>query len=110
MSRPSESARETTEEDEAYAENTPLTELLGESARVRIISTFVGKRNREMNISQIARWSGAARKTVYEHIDELEELGAIESYNDGGQTRYTLADTAVAQKLWELDGATLQEL
>jgi DNA-binding transcriptional ArsR family regulator len=98
------------ETDESYAENTPLTELLGESARVRIISTFVGKRNRELNISQIARWSGAARKTVYEHIDDLEDLGVIESYDDEGQTRYTLADSDVASKLWELDGLTLQRL
>lgn len=95
---------------ESYAEDTPLVELFGNSARPRILSVFATKRNREFSISELSRQAGVARNTVYDNIDHLEEIGAVESVEGGQGNRYTAAETKVATKLYELSGVTLKRL
>lgn len=97
-------------ETEAYADGTPLVELLGETARVKLISVFVGKRSREFTISELAENAGISRKSVYNHVDALVEFGVAEQVDASGGTRYRTADTAVAETCFELDGVILQAL
>lgn len=96
--------------EEAYADGTPIVELFGDSARVKLLSVFVGKRSREFTISELAENAGISRKSVYNHVDDLVGLGVAEPIDTGSGTRYRMAHTAVAQKLFELDGVTLQQL
>lgn len=93
-----------TDTAEAAVEDMPLLGLLGESARVRIIQAFVANRERELNVSEVAREAGIARSTVYDHLDDLLALGVLEERGK----RYTLAETDLAQGLYEAEGLTLQ--
>ena len=100
---------ETASESEAYAAGTPLVGLLGDSARVKIASVFATQRTREFSISELARQAGVSRKTAYGHIDKLEALGVVESRDVAQGQRYRYADDSpVAEKLYELNGVTLQ--
>jgi hypothetical protein len=48
---------------------------------------------------------------VYDHLDALLKCGAVEVARETAQgDRYQLADTDVGEKLYELEGVTLQEL
>jgi len=95
---------ETTSETEAYADDTPLVDLFGESARTRILAAVVGNRQRELNVSELARQAGVARPTVYDHLDDLIDIGAIEERGK----RYTLADSDLGEMLHKTEGTALK--
>lgn len=96
--------------DEAYADGTPLVELFGDDARTRLCSVFAGRRSREFTVTELADAAGLTRKSVYEHVDDLVELGVAEEVDAGSSRRFTTAETDVARKCYELDGAVLQHL
>ncbi|MFD1588522.1 winged helix-turn-helix domain-containing protein [Halorientalis brevis] len=98
------------ESTEAYADDTPLVELFGENARTRILAAIVGNRKRELSVSELAREAGVARKTVYDHIDELVEIDAVEAREGGQGNRYTLADTELGELLYKTEGIALRNL
>lgn len=102
--------RTTTVEGEAYADGLPLVEVFGDGARARLVAVFATKRDREFTVAELARQSGLARKSVYEHVDDLVELGVAEAVDRGSATRYRTADSEVAQKCYELNGVALQRL
>jgi DNA-binding transcriptional ArsR family regulator len=93
-----------------FADNTPLVELLGDHARPRILAVLTAHKSRDFNVSELARHAGLARKTVYNHVDALEAAGAIAAHETKQGPRYTLAETDVGEKVWELEGVTLQHL
>ena len=95
---------ETTSETEAYADDTPLVDLFGESARTRILAAVVGNRQRELNVSELARQAGVARPTVYDHLDDLIDIGAIEERGK----RYALADSDLGEMLHKTEGIALK--
>ncbi|PSQ33814.1 MAG: ArsR family transcriptional regulator [Halobacteriales archaeon SW_8_66_22] len=100
------------QESESFADGTPLVELFGSPARTKLLSVFVDERDRDLNISELARQAGVARSTVYDHLDRLEELGIIvETRATGPGSRYQLSEESeIAQKLYELDGLVLRRL
>lgn len=63
--------------DEPYAENTPLTWIFGDHSKVRIIAAFLSEKDRDINVSDVARLAGIARSTVYEHLEDLVDHGII---------------------------------
>ena len=93
-------------ESEAYADDTPLVELFGDSARVRILAAAVGNRDRELNVSELARQAGIARPTVYDHLDDLVEISALEPRGK----RYTLANSDLGELLYKTEGTALRHL
>lgn len=96
---------------QAFAEGTPLVELFGQPAKSRIISVLVDERSRDLTISEIARQAGIARSTVYDHLDQLQEIEVVvETRETGPSTRYQLADNEIGRRLYELDGLVLQQL
>lgn len=98
-----------TKEDTTPAEEGAISVLFGGPARTRIIEAFVANESRELNVSDISRLSDTARSSVYRHIEELEEIGIIEHFEDTG--RYTLAsDDELAQLLRKVEGITLKRL
>ena len=100
-----------TEPTEAYADDTPLVELFGDSARARVLAAVVGNRKRDLNASELAREAGVARPTVYDHLDELLAVDAIEVARETTQgKRYTLADSDLGELLYKTEGVTLKNL
>lgn len=92
-------------------ERDPIVQLFGNPGRTRIISVFVGDRDREFNVSEIARLADVARSTVYDHLDDLQQLGVIEKAGDTAQgSRYQFADSDVADYVWKLDGVALKQI
>jgi len=92
----------------SFSDNTPLVRLLGDTPRPRIMAVLTAHASREFNISELARHAGVARNTVYDHIDQLVETGAVEAVDAGQGDRYTLSDSDVGEKLRELEGLTLR--
>jgi len=105
-------ATETTQEGEPYAEDTPLTHLFGSSARVKIISALLSEDGTDLNTSDIARLAGVARSTVYDHLDDLRELGIVERTRTVGDSPMYCIDTesSIGRKTAELEGVTLRRL
>ena len=97
---------------EAFADGTPLVELIGEPGRTKLISVFVDERENDLSISELARQAGVARSTVYDHLDDLVELGIVkETRETGPSTRYQLdTDDEIAELLYQLDGLVLKRL
>ena len=97
---------------ESFAEGTPLVELFGKPGRTKLISVFVDERQNDLTVSELARQAGVARSTVYDHLDDLVELGIVkETRETGPSTRYQLdTDDEIAELLYQLDGLVLKRL
>ena len=97
---------------EPYADDTPLTHLFGSGARVKIVAALLGEAGTDLNVSDIARLAGVARSTVYDHIDDLRELGVIEhTRNVGDSPMYRFdADDEVGEHVAKLEGVALRHL
>jgi DNA-binding transcriptional ArsR family regulator len=98
--------------EEAFAEGAPLVELFGRPGRTKLISVFVDERENDLSISELARQAGVARSTVYDHLDDLVELGIVEETRETGpSTRYQLdKEDEIAELLSRLDGLVLKRL
>ena len=98
----------------SYGDEAPLTYLLGDSSRVKVVGAFVAERGRDISISDVARIAGIARSTVYNHIGALERMGVIEhtrDVRDGHSSLYQLnEDSEIADMLYKLEGVTLRKL
>lgn len=98
----------------AYGEDAPLLALFGTPSRTKLISVFVAEKGRDLTVSQLARQAGVSRTTVYDHLDDLLELGVVEetrTTNDGHSTLFQLnADSDIAELCYELEGITLKRL
>lgn len=99
-----------TETTEAYADDTPLLELFGDTARTRIISALVGT-DVDLSASELARQAGIARPTLYDHLEDLEALGVLEAARETAQgKRYQLAEGALGEQLERTEGVALRNL
>jgi len=103
-----------TDADSNYADDAPLMALFGAPAQTKLLSVFVAEKGRDLTVSQVARQAGVSRTTVYDHIDDLLELGVIEETretNDGHSTLYQLnEDSEIAELCYKLEGVTLRQL
>lgn len=97
---------------ESFADNAPLMELFGKPARTRLLSVFVDEGDFDLNVTELARQAGLARSTVYNHLDDLQDLGIIEQTRETGNSkRYRLNnDSKIAELLTKLEGVTLRTL
>jgi DNA-binding transcriptional ArsR family regulator len=97
---------------EAYADDTPLTHLFGSGARVKIVAALLGEDGTDLNVTDIARLAGVARSTVYDHIDELQELGVVEhTRNVGDSPMYRFnGENEVCEYVAKLEGVMLRRL
>lgn len=100
----------TQDDRERAADDLPLVELFGDTARARLLSVLATKRSREFTITELAEETDLTRASVYDHIDDLVDLSVVETVDAGKRTRYRYADSDVAQKCYELSGVTLRRL
>ncbi len=99
----------TTTEDNAFAENHSFMDVFGSPGRTKILAAFVSERGREITVSYVARLAGVSRSTVYNHLDDLKEMGVIEEIDRNGNPYYTLdTDNDLAHELYRLEGIALK--
>lgn len=95
---------------EAYADDTPLLELFGDTARTRIISALLGS-DVDLSASELARQAGIARPTLYDHLEDLQTLGVLEVARETAQgKRYQLAEGELGEQLARTEGVVLRNL
>ncbi|WP_420028542.1 winged helix-turn-helix domain-containing protein [Halorussus lipolyticus] len=96
----------------SYTEESPFVSLLGQPARTKLLAAFVSERGRDLNVSYVADLAGVARSTVYDNLDDLQELGVVEHTRDvGGSPMYQLNENnEIAEELVRLEGVTLNRL
>jgi len=88
----------------AYGEAAALTDLFGDSPRVKIIAVLL-KEGRDINATQIADLGGMSRSSVYEHLHPLITLEVVEKTREiGGSPLYQInKDSTVAKQLAKLE-------
>jgi DNA-binding transcriptional ArsR family regulator len=100
------------ERAEAYADRTPLTEVFGRSARVRILAALLGEHDDDRDVADIARHAGVARSTVYDHLDDLQRLDLVERTRTVGPSptyRFD-ADAELGELVANVAGVALRRL
>ncbi len=101
---------QTSDADTAFADGHPYMDVFGSPGRTKILAAFVSERGRDVTISYVAQLAGVARSTVYDHIEELEELDVVKETREMGQSKYyTLNnDNNLAHELYRLEGIALK--
>lgn len=95
-------------ETECFADGSPITTVFSNRKRTKILAAFVSERDREITVSYAAQLAGVARSTVYNHLDDLEEMGVIEEVDMGDSSLWTLTDSDLAHELYRLEGIALK--
>lgn len=96
---------QTENSNETYAEGSALTELFGESAKTKLIAALLSESDVDLNVTDLADLAGIHRTTVYEHIDNLEDLGIVERTRTvGGSPMYQInRDSQIAKDIAQLE-------
>jgi predicted transcriptional regulator len=99
-------------EAEAFAEGTPLTVVFGDTARAKIVAALLSEHGRDLNVTDIGNLAGVARTTVYDHIDDLQQLGiAVKTREVGGGPMYEVnADSELVEHIMMVEGLAGREL
>lgn len=66
-----------------------LSDLFGDSARVKILEELISNWGTWLKVSEIARMSDLSEKSVYTHIKQLNEIDLLEK-TEGKSTKYRL--------------------
>lgn len=92
-------------ENRAYGEHSALSALLGEGARVLIIAALLSEDHRDMEVKRIAELAGVHRTTVYDHLEDLEDLDVVVNTRSvAGSPLYQInQDSPIAQGLKTLE-------
>ena len=99
-----------TENGAPYAEQTALIDLFGDHPKTKILAVLTAE-SRDINITRLAELAGSSRSTIYDHIDDLQELGVVEQTRKvGGSPLYQLnRDSDIAKKLAQLEWDLIEE-
>lgn len=95
------------EKEKSYAEHSALTDLFGNHPKTKIIAALLSE-SHDVNVSRIAELGGMSRSTVYDHIDDLQELNVVEKTRKvGGSPLYQINKDSESSKLlaqleWEI--------
>lgn len=97
---------------EPYANDTPLVEMFGPNARIKIIAALLGEREHDWNVSDIARSADVARSTVYEHLNDLQQWGiVVQTREVGGAPMYQInTENEIVKHVVEIQGLALERL
>lgn len=99
----------TTTEESAFADGHPFMDVFGSPGRTKILAAFVSERTREITVSYAAQLAGVSRSTVYNHLEDLQEMGLVEEIERGNSTYYTLdEDSELGHELYRLEGIALK--
>lgn len=92
-------------EEDTYANGSALTKLFGESAKTKLIAALLSESDVDLNVTDLADLAGLHRTTVYEHIEDFEELGVVEQTRTvSGSPMYKInRDSQVAEDVAQLE-------
>lgn len=96
----------TQEHAPVYADESLMTTMFGNSAKVKILAALLSEDFHHMNVTDIARLADVHRSTVYDNIDDLQKLGIVAQTREiSGSPMYQLnRDSDLAKHLRELKG------
>lgn len=105
-------ATQTQQQGESFGEGHALTELFGDHPKVKILAALLSESQHDITISDIAELADVHRTTVYDHLDDLEELGVVrETRKAAGSPMYQInRDNTVAEDLHELQLNLIESL
>lgn len=91
--------------DETYAEDSALTQLFGNNPKVKIIAVLLSESDRDVTVTDISELAGLHRTTMYDHLDDLVELGVVVKTREvRGSPMYRInRDLAVAEDIARLE-------
>ena len=104
--------RDTRENRGSYADDAPLVHVFGESGKVKIITALLSERDRDLNVSDIAKIGGVARSTIYNNIDDLQEMGIVVKTREvGGGPMYQInTENELVQYISRVEDLALERL
>lgn len=93
------------ETDETYAEDSALTQLFGNNPKVKIIAALLSENDRDITVTDISELAGLHRTTMYDHLDDLVDLGVVEKTREvRGSPMYRInRDSNVAEDIAQLE-------
>jgi len=81
-----------------YTDDSPFVRLLATPSRVKILDVLLRRHASELTASEISEQAGIDEGTFSRNKDLFEELGIVESHEEGRTTYYRLkADSPVAK-------------
>mgnify|MGYP006300904913 CR=1 FL=1 len=97
---------------EPFAEGSVLTRLFGDHPKTCILAVLLSEPEHDLHKTEIAEEAGLARKTVYNHIDDLVDLGfVVETRVTGGNQMYRIdRDDPLAQELAAFEWALIDRV
>lgn len=100
------------DDSDSYADRSAFLPLFATESRTSILAALVGERGRDLSVTDVAELAGVARSTVYDHLDDLLDLGVVERVGEEGERpTYRLnEDSEIADELVKLEDATLDRL
>lgn len=78
--------------EEPYADDTPLTFILGNHPEVKIVASLLSERGRDISVTDIARLADVSRNDVYEHLETLKEYNLVEQTRKMGRSKLYMID------------------
>lgn len=95
-----------------FPERSLLTDLLGSSAKTRILAVMLKESHRDLSANEVAELADVHRSTVYDPLHELEAIGVIETTRTvGGSSMYQLnKDSKVAARLKQVEDALIEQI
>lgn len=66
-----------------------LSELFGENERIKILEELISNWNFFLTVDEISRMSDVSKKSVSDHINELDKIGLL-IIDDGGSKKFKL--------------------
>jgi DNA-binding transcriptional ArsR family regulator len=98
--------------EEAYADGTALTNVIGDHSKAKILAVMLGDHTQDLTASDIARMAGIERSTFYDHIDTLLDYGLIKITREAGNsTMYQInKDSEPAQAIAEFEWKLLDQV
>lgn len=94
-----------------YPDRALFTSLIGNSAKSRVLTVMLKEAHRDLDAKEIAELANVHQSTVYEPLEELEELGVVIETRTVGKSRMFQLnrDSKVAKKLKQTEEALIDE-
>lgn len=109
---PTEMGRDARENRASYADDAPLVHVFGKTGKVKIITALLSERDCDLNVSDIAEIGGVARSTIYNNINDLQEMGIVVKTREiGGGPMYQInTENELVQYISRVEDLALERL
>lgn len=100
-----------TESTDAYATDTPLTELFGNHPKTKVFVVLLSESERPISRSEVARLAGVSETATDRHLRRLEALEIVESIQRPSEPRYQVnTEHNTVRDLAGIERRTLRDL